>query len=331
VSSVLPKYLLAIALVGGALLTSALAQEWSVPDVDALPMDVFGQTVRTGRDLIEHTAATIGPDAPDPAKRFSGNGLECQSCHLDAGTIRFGLPLAGVWGVFPQFIARENEVRTLEDRINGCMARSMNGRALPPDGPEMKAMLTYIRFISGGVPTGRSAEGRGAPPLPLPAAASDPARGAKLFAETCAVCHQANGQGMRWGAQDAAAQGHRYQFPPLWGPDSYNDGAGMARPITAASFIRGNMPRGTDSDHPVLNAQDAFDLAVFIDGQKRPHRIGNERDFPDRALKPADATYPPFLGPFPPAQHLTGPWQPIQQWQKDNATTLRNNSPASGG
>jgi thiosulfate dehydrogenase len=330
VPSVIPKYLLAIALICGALPTGISAQEWSVPDVDALPTDVFGQTVRTGRDLIVHTAATIGPDAADPAKRFSHNGLECQSCHLEGGMTKSGLPLAGVWGVFPQFIGRENEVRTLEDRINGCMERSMNGRALPPDGPEMKAMLSYIRFISAGVPTGHAAEGRGSPPLPLPAEASDPKHGAEVFAQTCAVCHQANGLGLRWTAADAA-QRHRYQFPPLWGPDSYNDGAGMARPITAAGFIRANMPRGTEPDHPVLSAQDAFDVAVFIDSQPRPHRLGNERDFPDRALKPADATYPPFLGPFPPAQHLTGPWQPIQQWQKDNATTLRNNSPPSGG
>jgi thiosulfate dehydrogenase len=93
--------LLTFALIFTAALTRASAQEWAVPDVDALPTDVFGQMVRTGRDLIVHTAATIGPDAADPAKRFSGNGLECQSCHLDAGTIRFGLPLAGVWGVFP--------------------------------------------------------------------------------------------------------------------------------------------------------------------------------------------------------------------------------------
>jgi thiosulfate dehydrogenase len=221
-------------------------------------------------------------------------------------------------------------VRTLEDRINGCMERSMNGRMLPPDGPEMKAMLAYIRFISAGFPTGRGAEGRGAPPLPLPAAASDPKHGEAVFAETCAVCHQADGQGKRWGPEDAA-QRHRYQFPPLWGPDSYNDGAGMARPITAANFIRANMPFGTDYAHPVLSAQDAFDVAVFVDSHPRPHRLGNERDFPDRALKPADATYPPFLGPFPPLQHLTGPWQPIQQWQKDNAQSLRRNSSAPGG
>jgi len=191
-------------------------------------------------------------------------------------------------------------------------------------------MLAYIRFISAGVPTGRSAEGRATPPLPLPSGASNPQHGAAVFATTCAVCHQANGQGLRWGAADAA-QGHRYQFPPLWGPDSYNDGAGMARPITAAAFIHANMPLGTDYAHPVLSVQDAFDVAVFIDSQPRPHHADGELDFPDRALKPADATYPPFLGPFPPAQHLTGPWPPIQQWLKDNAASVRNDFPAPHG
>jgi thiosulfate dehydrogenase len=328
--SVMAKRLLTTALICFAVVTSAAAAEWTVPDVDALPMDAFGRTVRAGRDLIVHTAATIGPDAADPAMRYSGNGLECQSCHLDAGNKKFGLPLAGVWGLFPLFIGRENEVRTLEERINGCMERSMNGRALPLDSGEMKAMLAYIRFISAGVPTGRSAEGRATPPLPLPAVASDPAHGAAVFAETCAVCHQADGQGKRWGPEDAA-QRHRYQFPPLWGPDSYNDGAGMARPITAANFIRANMPFGVDFEHPVLSAQDAFDVAVFVDGQQRPHRSGNEQDYPDRSLKPADATFPPFLGPFPPSQHLTGPWQPIQQWLKDNAHSLRSDLPATRG
>ena len=193
--------LLALGLIFGTFVTIASAEEWSVPDVDKLPMDAFGRTVRAGRDLIVHTAATIGPDAADPAMRYSGNGLECQSCHLDAGNKKFGLPLAGVWGLFPQFIGRENEVRTLEERINGCMERSMNGRALPLDSHEMKAMLAYIRFISAGVPTGRSAEGRATPPLPLPTAASDPTHGAQVFAETCAVCHQPDGQGERDGGE----------------------------------------------------------------------------------------------------------------------------------
>ncbi|MGC2202534.1 MAG: hypothetical protein WA633_20655 [Stellaceae bacterium] len=118
---------------------------------------------------------------------------------IEDGHEKFGLPLAGVWGVFPQFIGRENEARTLEDRINGCMERSMNGRTLPPDGPEMKAMLTYIRFISAGVPTGRGAEGRGRRRCHLPTAASDPKRGTNLFAEHARDAIRRTGRGSAGG------------------------------------------------------------------------------------------------------------------------------------
>jgi thiosulfate dehydrogenase len=185
----------------------------------------------------------------------------------------------------------------------------------------MKALLTDIRFISAGVPTGRGAEGRGAPLLPLPTVASDSKHGATVFAAPCAVCHQADGQGTRWGTEEAA-QGHRYQVPSLWGSDSYNEGSGMARPITAAGSIRANMPRDIEYDHRVLDTQDAFDVAVFFDSQQRAYRLGNEQDFPDRSLKPANATDPPFVGPFPPSQHPTGPWQPIRQWLNGNAQNL---------
>jgi thiosulfate dehydrogenase len=113
VPGTLAKCLFMTVLLCGTLAAGASAEEWAVPNVDALPMDIFGQTVRAGRDLIVYTSATIGPDAADPAMRYAGNGLECQSCHQDAGTKKFGLPLAGVWGVFPLFIGRENEVRTL--------------------------------------------------------------------------------------------------------------------------------------------------------------------------------------------------------------------------
>ena len=293
--------------------------EWSVPDPDKLPDDAFGRTVRYGRDLIVSTSSLIGPDADDPARRFAGNGLDCQSCHLQAGTQRLGLPLAGIWGLFPQYIARENEVRTLEERINGCMERSMNGRALPSDGPDMKAMLTYIRFISGGEPVGKAVPGRGTPALPLPDRAVDPAHGYAVFARICAVCHGADGQGQRLDPAEAIATGRRYRFPPLWGPDSFNDGAGMARVITAAQFVHANMPFGTTADAPVLSVADAFDVTAFIDTQPRPHKLNLAADFPDRSRKPADAAYPPFIGPFPPEQHRLGPWKPIQDWQRHAA------------
>jgi thiosulfate dehydrogenase len=309
---------------GRAQTAPATAPAWTVPDPDTLPDDALGRTVRRGRDLIVKTSSLIGPDAPDPAMRYSGNGLDCQSCHLQAGTQRFGLPLAGVWGVFPTYIARENEIRTLEERINGCMERSMNGRALPVGGPEMKAMLTYIQFISGSERVGKSLDGRGAPSLTLPEGAGDPERGHKVFTQVCAVCHGANGLGQRLDPLEAKQAGRRYTFPPLWGPDSYNDGAGMARGITAAQFVHANMPFGTTSEAPVLPVADAFDVIAYISGQPRPHKSELEADFPDRSRKPVDAAYPPFIGPFSADQHRLGPWPPIQAWMKANAATARN-------
>jgi thiosulfate dehydrogenase len=309
---------------GGGFAQPTPAPGWTIPDPDTLADDSFGRAVREGRDFIVKTSSLIGPDAPDPAQRYAGNGLDCQSCHLQAGTQRFGLPLAGIWGVFPTYIARENAVRTLEDRINGCMERSMNGKALPVGSREMKAMLTYIRFISEGEPVGKSLDGRGAPPLPLPDKAADPTHGRVVFSQTCAVCHGADGQGQRLDRAEAEQTGRRYRFPPLWGPDSFNDGAGMARGITAANFVHANMPFGTTSAAPVLSIGDAFDAVGYIAEQPRPHMAGLDADFPDRTRKPADATYPPFIGPFTAEQHRLGPWPPIQAWIKANASTLQN-------
>jgi len=296
---------------------------WDILDPDALPDDAYGRTVRRGRDLIARTSSLIGPDAPDPAMRHAGNGLDCQSCHIQAGTQQFGIPLAGIWGVFPQYIGRENEVRTLEERVNGCMERSMNGRPLPVDGPEMKSILTYIRHISAPERVGQSLIGRGTPALPLPDRAADPVRGQAIYAETCAACHGADGLGQRLDAADAAETGRRYRFPPVWGPDSYNDGAGMARVITAARFVHGNMPLGTTFEAPAILPADAFDVMAFINSQPRPHRAGLEGDFPDRSNKPVDAAYPPFVGPFTPEQHRFGPWQPIQDWLRANPAAAR--------
>jgi thiosulfate dehydrogenase len=322
---VLAKLLLPVAAITALSSFEVRAQpDWSVPDVYTLADDAFGRTVRRGRALILRTSSLIGPDAADPAMRYSGNGLDCESCHLHGGTQRFGLPLAGIWGLFPLYIARENEVRTLEERINGCMERSMNGRALPVDGPEMKAMLAYIRFISGSERVGEPLDGRGAPALPLPDRAADPAHGRIVFAQSCAVCHGVDGHGQRADAAEVKQFGRRYHFPPLWGPDSFNDGAGMVRVITTAQFVHANMPFGTTFAAPVVSPDDAFDVAAFVDSQPRPHRAGLEADFPDRSRKPVDAAYPPYVGPFTPEQHRLGPWQPIQDWIKANGAAARS-------
>src|SRR5262249_39516875 len=105
--------------------------QWTPPDIAKTGSDPFGELVRYGYALLTDTANEIGPTVVDPAKRFSGNNLACQNCHLQAGTQPYAMPLTGIWGQFPQYRGREGAVDTLEDRINGCMERSMNGRPIP--------------------------------------------------------------------------------------------------------------------------------------------------------------------------------------------------------
>ena len=47
------------------------------------------------------------------------------------------------------------------------------------------------------------------------------------------------------GLGQRAATGAGYQFPPLWGPDSFNSGAEMSRLLTAAAYAMDNMPIDT--------------------------------------------------------------------------------------
>jgi thiosulfate dehydrogenase len=282
---------------------------WVTPDIDTLPDDARGRTIRYGRDLIARTYALIGPEASDPSHRFAGNNLACQSCHLEAGTKQFGLPFRGVYADFPTYIARSGAVDTIEDRIQGCMVRSMNGKALPPASREMTALVAYLQFLSEGRPVGAPTYGRGAGRIPELSRPADPAHGQAVYAQTCAACHGANGQGQRAG-QTGDAKG--YLFPPLWGPDGFNDGAGMDRLITAANFIHSNMPNGTTWQAPALTDQDAWDVAAYILAQPRPAKADLARDYPVIAQKPVDASYGPYPDHFPQAQHRVGPFAPIR-------------------
>jgi thiosulfate dehydrogenase len=136
--------------------------DWSIPDIDKLPNDGWGRAVRHGRELITKTYALIGPEVAEVAHRYSGNNLACESCHLEAATRQFGLPFQGVYANFPNYSARSGAVGTIENRINGCMRRSMSGRPLPLDSPEMTAIVAYLEFLSTGRPSARllSAAGR---------------------------------------------------------------------------------------------------------------------------------------------------------------------------
>jgi thiosulfate dehydrogenase len=300
------------------------SNEWTVPDIDTLSDDAWGRMVRMGRDLTVETYAHLGPEVVDPSKRFTGTSMACQSCHLEAGTKQFGLPFIGVFADFPQYRAREGEVGTLEDRVNGCMTRSMNGRALPVDSEPMKAFVAYIKFLSTGRPIGGRTPGRGSGEMPELTRAADPKAGAEVYARSCAACHGADGGGNRLGA---VGDGKGYAFPPLWGAASFNNGAGMARLISAANFIRSNMPNGATHDAPVLTAEEAWDVAAYVESMDRPQKRDVERDFPVRIEKPPDAAYGPYVDGFPQDQHKYGPFQPIRD--KLKAMQSGNAKPAA--
>jgi len=287
---------------------------WDVPDLDKLPDDDWESTVLRGRDLVAKTASLIGPENPDPARRFAGNNLNCQNCHLEAGTKKFGLPFIGVYADFPNYRARSGAVGTIEDRIQGCMTRSMNGKPLPAGGPEMTAIVAYMKFLSTGRPVGSAMTGRGAGRMPELRRAANPVHGKAIYAQTCAACHGDHGQGRRAGPP---GDGQGYAIPPLWGTDSFNDGAGMTRLINAANFIHNNMPNGTNWEQPALSVDDSWDVAAFIDSQPRPQKSGLDHDFPKRIEKPVDAPYGPYADKFDPAQHKLGPFQPIRDAIKE--------------
>lgn len=281
---------------------------WSVPEIGALPDDEHGRLVRRGRDLVTATYAHIGPAVADPAKRYAGNNLACSNCHLNAGTKKFGIPLWGLKDQFPSYSWEAGHEITIEDRLNSCMTRSMNGKPLPNDSPEMKALVAYINFLSTGLQPAEKLSGLGEGKMPYLNRAADPARGKAIFARSCATCHGLDGLGIPRSRADMA-QG--YMVPPLWGPDSFNNGAGMATLNTAANFIHFNMPNGTSYTQPRLTQADAWDVAAYVISQPRPQRANLDKDYPDLLRKPVDTPYGPYADGFSERQHKFGPFQPI--------------------
>jgi thiosulfate dehydrogenase len=320
--------LLATVLVGatGSLARDAITVDltkWSPPDIADVGDDPFGKLVKYGHALVADTANQIGPTVPDPSKRITGNNLACQNCHLQAGTQPYAMPLTGIWGQYPQYRGREGSVNTIEDRINGCLERSMNGRALPTGSIEMQAFAAYMRWLSTGIPEGARLLGAGTMRIKEPARAADPRRGAAIYADVCSACHGADGLGQR------ADSGAGYQFPPLWGPDSYNNGAGMNRLLTAAAYAMHNMPFGTTFDRPVLTDADAYDVAAYLVSQGRPLKPNLDKDFPIRFQKPVDTGYGPYADSFTPEQHKFGPFEPIRARVKELAAG--SGTPHAGG
>lgn len=252
----------------GTTISSSLSPDF---EVESLPDTPYTMAVRLGERIARNT--------PFEAPRYTGNKLSCTNCHLNAGRTSWAAPWIGIWGVFPEYRARSGRLNSLEERINDCFERSLNGRALPTGSPEMIGLLTYMHWLSTDIPTGTAFESRGFKKIKKERP-PDPHLGEKLYQNKCAACHGLNGQGQ-------ILTDGKVLYPPLWGSQSFNIGAGMARLNTAAAFIKTNMPLGQGN---TLTEQEAFDIAAYFTQKPRPDFTLKRRDWP-KGDKPEDARY----------------------------------------
>ena len=233
-----------------------------MPDESTIPDDEYGAAVRRDLQLANHTDKELPNNV--------GNQLNCTSCHLGNGSEVYAAPWNNMPSVYPIYSSRAGRVNTIQERINGCFERSMNGKALDLDSDDMNAMVSYMNWLSQDMPFGVSPEGRGFVKVDKELE-PNPETGKKLFAEKCSVCHGADGEG-QYNADGT------YLYPAVAGDKSFNDGAGMARTYTAAAFIKGKMPFGQGN---TLSDQEAVDIAAYFTHLPRPVKANKDKDWPN--------------------------------------------------
>jgi thiosulfate dehydrogenase len=243
----------------------------------------------------------IFTNTPAEARRFAPGRGSCNNCHLNAGQRERALPLVNVAGLFPEYNRRAGRLISLGDRIVDCFLRSENATAriqlhgdrnvvqedpdeLPsPTSREVLAVSAFLTWLSRGAEVGKVPSWRGQNTIPagalIPINKLDPRKGEMIFTERCTSCHGVDGQGVTVGDKRPG---------PLWGPDSWNDGAGAARVYTLAGIIRYTMPY---LDPGNLSDADAQNVSAFINSKPRPSYPFKDQDYLTEPLPPDSVYY----------------------------------------
>jgi thiosulfate dehydrogenase len=240
-------------------------------------------------------------NTPKFAPSLTGNAMSCNNCHPNGGQRDRAMPLVGIAKVFPEYNKRSGRVFSLEDRIIGCLLRSTNATGSRTAGSlvrhendlehatlnvttkEVRDLAAYITWLSTLPQIGKDLPWRGQSSLPtsalIPLEKLNPKLGKELYVRVCSTCHGSDGQGVD------LVGGKRPG--PLWGPNSWNDGAGAARIYTLAGMIRRWMPYLNPG---LLSDEQAQHIAAYITSQPRPRFPFKNKDYLKEKI-PVDAVY----------------------------------------
>jgi thiosulfate dehydrogenase len=274
---------------------------WQAPNWSEVDQEGNADQIKYGKELIANTSEYLGPNGK--VKKIS-NGLNCQNCHLQAGTVPLGNNYSAAASTYPKVRGRSGNEEDLQLRINGCFQRSLNGEVLANDSKEMEAMMAYMNWLGKDVPKGEKPTGAGIYEVPLLDRAADPIRGKIVYDKQCVVCHGNDGQGVM------KADGSGYTYPPLWGDRSYNQKAGLFRMSRFAGYVKANMPFGITYENPILSDEESWDVAAYVNSLDRPDR-DFPNDWPDISSKPMDHPFGPYSDSFSEMQHKYGPFQEV--------------------
>lgn len=229
--------------------------------------------------------------APDGAKLY---GRNCAACHGENGTGGIGVPLA-----LPAFQAGVSD-----DYLRKTIRHGRPGRVMPAftqlDQAEIESIVRHVRSWGKGTPVTFSDQ-------PVK---GDPARGRQLFAQHCAVCHGADGEGGKGtGVTFSRPRDLSIMAPALHNPGfllAANDGmikstlmhGREGTPMTSfikqglrerdiddiVSYVRGfekqplpGSAQVLDSGNPVIVMDSSYDLNTTVENVKRA--VGNNNFF----------------------------------------------------